>query len=329
MPKISVIVPVYNCEQYIEDCVDSILNQTFSDFELILVDDGSPDNSGKLCDELAGKHQNRIIVLHQHNQGQAAARNNGVKIARGEWLYFLDSDDKIHPNMLEKLYTAVTKSNVNIAMCSAVQREEAPCDFYADKKVDFTILEMSEENLLHLCKALKYYYWVVWGKLIHKSIYEKYPLTEGRIFEDNAIVCKWLYEAKKVALTDAQLYFYYTNTSGTTKKGFNEKHLDVLWAFREQIEFFDSLGYKKMLEHLCSCFFEESYNLYNRAKVKKADKKIFKSIKNSEIYIKNRYPEYVNLNYEKTLYYYKKTNMFKFYLIRIKNKLGLLNPKYR
>ena len=327
-PTISVIVPVYKCEEYLENCVNSILSQTFTDFEIILVDDGSPDSSGKICDDLAEKYDN-ITVLHQENQGQAAARNNGVKIARGEWLHFVDCDDSINPYLLEALYYAVTENNVKLAMCSAVQGEKPDEDFFNEKEVSFNTLTMTEDNILKLCKNEKYYYWVVWGKLIHKSIYEKYPLTEGRIFEDNAIVCKWLYEAKKVALTDAQLYFYYTNTSGTTKKGFSEKHLDVLWAFREQIEFFDSLGYKKMLEHLCSCFFEESYNLYNRAKVKKADKKIFKSIKNSEIYIKNRYPEYVNLNYEKTLYYYKKTNMFKFYLIRIKNKLGLLNPKYR
>ena len=106
-PVISVIIPVYKCEEYIEACVDSILNQTFSDFEIILVDDGSPDNSGKLCDELAEKHNN-ITVIHQKNQGQAAARNNGVKVSRGEWLHFVDCDDSLHPEMLESLY------NINV-----------------------------------------------------------------------------------------------------------------------------------------------------------------------------------------------------------------------
>ena len=132
MPLISVIVPVYNCEKYIEACVNSVLNQTFADFEIILVDDGSPDDSGKLCDQLAEKN-NKIVVLHQKNQGQAAARNNGVKIARGEWLNFLDSDDLIHPQMLERLYNAVIENNVNLAMCSAVQDEKLPDDFYAEK----------------------------------------------------------------------------------------------------------------------------------------------------------------------------------------------------
>ena len=171
MPEISVIIPVYKCEQYLEACVDSILNQTFSDFEIILVDDGSPDSSGKICDALAEKH-NKILVLHQENQGQAAARNNGVKIAHGEWLHFVDCDDSLHPQMLESLYNAVSEDNVKLAMCSAIQDESLPDDFNCHKNAKFEITQMTENNILNLCKNEKYYYWVVWGKLIHKFIYE-------------------------------------------------------------------------------------------------------------------------------------------------------------
>lgn len=322
MPLISVIVPIYKCEEYLETCVDSILNQTFTDFEIILVDDGSPDNSGKICDDLARKH-NKITVLHQENQGQAAARNNGVKIARGEWLHFVDSDDLIHPQMLESLYNAVIKNDVKLAMCSAVQDEKSPDDFYADKKVDFKNLEMNEDNFLHLCRDLKYYYWVVWGKLIHKSILQKYPLAEGRIYEDNAIVCKWLYEAKKVVLTDAPLYFYYVNTSGTTKKEFTKKHLDVLWAFKEQIDFFSSINFLKMTEHLAMYYFEISAYLYHRAKTENA-KELIPHIKEKEKEIKSLYSDYIKLNPKQKLYYYEKTNKPMFYITRLKRKLGLL-----
>ena len=100
MPKISVIVPVYNVEKYLRECLDSILVQTFTDFELILVNDGSQDSSGAICDEYAGKDK-RITIIHQENQGQAAARNNAIAIAKGEWIHFVDSDDVIHPQMLE------------------------------------------------------------------------------------------------------------------------------------------------------------------------------------------------------------------------------------
>lgn len=322
MPEISVIIPVYKSEEYIEACVDSILNQSFSDFEIILVDDGSPDNSGKICDALAEKH-NKITVLHQENQGQAAARNNGVKIARGEWLHFVDCDDSIHPQMLEALYNSVTQNNVKLAMCSAVQGEKTPDDFYADKKVEFKNFEMNEDNFLHLCKDLKYYYWIVCGKLIHKSILKNHPLTEGRIYEDNAVVCKWLYEAKKVALTHTPLYFYYVNTSSTTKKEFTKKHLDVLWAFKEQIDFFNSINFKKMTEHLATYYFEISAYMHYRAKTENA-KELIPYIKNKENEIKSLYSAYIKLDTKQKLYYYERTNKPMFYITRLKRKLGLL-----
>ncbi len=322
MPLISVIVPVYKCEEYLETCVDSILNQTFSDFEIILVNDGSPDSSGKICDVLAEKY-NKITVLHQENQGQAAARNNGVKIARGEWLCFVDCDDFVHHRILEALYNAVTENNVKLSMCSAIQGEESPPPFNASKEVNFKVLETTEDNILNLCKNEKYYYWVVWGKLIHKSIYEKYPLTEGRIYEDNAIVCKWLYEAKKVALTDAPLYFYYVNLSGTTKKEFTKKHLDILWAFKEQIDFFYSLNFKKMTKHLATYFFEISANMHYYAKTENA-KEMIPYIKDKEKEIKSLYSTYIKLDTKQKLYYYERTNKLMFYITRLKKKLGLL-----
>lgn len=321
-PRISVIIPVYKCEEYLENCVNSILSQTFSDFEIILVDDGSPDNSGKICDDLAEKYDN-ITVLHQENQGQAAARNNGVKIARGEWLYFVDCDDSINPYILAALYNAVTENNVKLAMCSAVQGDKPDEDFFNEKEVSFNALTMTEDNILKLCKNEKYYYWVVWGKLIHKSIYEKYPLTEGRIYEDNAIVCKWLHEAKTVAITDAPLYFYYINTTGTTKKAFTEKQLDVLWAFKEQIDFFHSLGYEKMTEYLATYYFEISANMLHRAKTENAEE-LIPYVKEKEKEIKALYSPYINLDAKQQLYYYEKTNKPMFYITRLKKKLGLL-----
>ena len=99
MPEISVIVPVYKAEAFLADCIDSILSQSFSDFEIILVDDGSPDNSGRICEDYAAKYEH-IHVLHQENQGQAAARNHALTHAQGQWICYVDSDDLIHPRML-------------------------------------------------------------------------------------------------------------------------------------------------------------------------------------------------------------------------------------
>ena len=319
-PKISVIVPVYKCEQYIHRCVNSILNQTFSDFELILVDDGSPDNCGEICEDYA-KKDFRVKVIHQVNGGQAAARNNGVKEAQGEWLHFVDSDDMIHPKTLEILYKTAIDNDVKLSMCSAFQGENIPDDFSKNFDITANILNMDEENIFHLCKNEKYYYWVVWGKLLHKSIFLKHPLTEGRIYEDNAIVCKWLHEAKKVAVIPSPLYFYYINTSGTTKNNFTEKQLDILWAFEEQISYFHSLDYEKMTEHLVSYYFEISANMHYRAKHEGNNKKHIKIIKEHKKHIEKTYSKYIHLDTEKKLYIYEKTNPFMFFVMRIKRKL--------
>ena len=319
-PKISVIVPVYKCEQYIHRCVNSILNQTFSDFELILVDDGSPDNCGKICEEYA-KKDFRVKVIHQVNQGQAAARNNGVKESQGEWIHFVDSDDMIHPKTLEILYKTAVDNDVKLSMCSAFQGENIPDDFSKNHNITANILNMDEENIFHLCKNEKYYYWVVWGKLLHKSIFLKHPLTEGRIYEDNAVVCKWLHEAQRVAVIPCPLYFYYINTSGTTKKDFTEKQLDILWAFEEQISFFHSLDYEKITEHLASYYFEISANMYYRAKHEGNNKKYIKTIKKHKKHIEKTYSKYIHLDTEKKLYIYEKTNPFMFFFMRIKRKL--------
>lgn len=117
MPQISIIVPVYKVEQYLHRCVDSILNQTFTDFELILVDDGSPDKSGQICDDYA-ENDSRIIVIHQANQGAATARNNGIKTAHGEYIGFVDSDDYISKNHFEYLVNTAIRENTDIVMCN-------------------------------------------------------------------------------------------------------------------------------------------------------------------------------------------------------------------
>jgi glycosyltransferase involved in cell wall biosynthesis len=119
MPKISIIVPVYKVEKYLRRCLDSIVAQTFTNWECILVDDGSPDNSGKICDEYAEK-DTRFRVIHQENQGVSAARNKGLDEAKGEWIGFVDSDDWIEPNMYEYLYSNAIKTKADVVICGFV-----------------------------------------------------------------------------------------------------------------------------------------------------------------------------------------------------------------
>ena len=262
MPEISVIVPVYNTGEFLAACIDSIRNQTFDHFEVLLVDDGSTDGSGKVCDKYA-EIDARIQVIHQENQGQAAARNRAVEQARGEWLCFIDSDDVVHPQMLERLYRAAIEGQVNLSMCSAVEASCIPENFFrAYGELSFTSTKMDEQRLISIYDGGAHRGWVIWGKLIRKEIVQNHPFTVGRIYEDNAVVCRWLVEAGTVSNIDDVLYFYRVNPQGTTKSGFRLKMLDSLWAIREIALFYGSHGYKKLKTKFCSMYMRMSPDYY-------------------------------------------------------------------
>ena len=245
MPEISVIVPVYKAENYLRACIDSILSQTFTDFEIILVDDGSPDRCGRICDEYAALYD-FVSVIHQENRGQAAARNHAMRYAKGAWFCFVDSDDLIHPQMLEQLYHAAVSGSAPISMCRMLEAPNLPEDFCENRPEQFTVLTMDEETLLSLHDADAYPAWVACAKLIRRELVEAYPFQEGRVFEDNEAVCHWVCDGGKLAAIEHPLYFYRTNEGSTTKSHFSIKKLDYLWALQSIIRYYDSLGYDRM-----------------------------------------------------------------------------------
>lgn len=250
MPKISVIVPVYNVEKYLYKCVNSILAQTFTDFELILINDGSQDSSGAICDEYAAKDK-RIITIHQENQGQATARNNAIAIAKGEWIHFVDSDDFIHPQMLEVLYSAVNETTL-ISMCGMIEGLEPPINFSESRSIKALQTHHLTDDVLFSFYSNNYSCWVVCAKLIKKEIIDKFPFVSGKIYEDTGVVYKWLNETQSIAVTDEPLYFYRLNPKSTTRKDFSLKKLDLLWALEEQIAYYKTKKYKKVLNLICS-----------------------------------------------------------------------------
>ena len=214
MPQISVIVPVYKVEPYLHKCVDSILAQTFTDFELILVDDGSPDNCGKICDEYAEK-DDRIIVIHQENGGLSAARNAGLDWvfanSNSEWIAFVDSDDYVADNYLELLYEAAKVNNADLAMCGFV---------YADSKgkiIDNTIhFEIKEYNRNESFKLLidKWATAIACNKLYKKDLLEKIRYPEKKIHEDEFVIHHLLYNKKKLVTVSEQPYYYFQREDG-------------------------------------------------------------------------------------------------------------------
>ena len=178
---ISVIVPIYKVEKYLHRCIDSVLAQTFTDFELILVDDGSPDNCGKICDEYAEK-DNRIHVIHKENGGLSDARNAGIDWAfansDSEWITFIDSDDWIHPKYLETLYNAVKETGCEISICGY---EETTGDSPKVDDINLQAVIVSTEDFFceHNVNAV-----VAWGKLYKKELFREIRYPVGKLHED-------------------------------------------------------------------------------------------------------------------------------------------------
>lgn len=239
MPKISVIVPVYKVEKYLHECVDSILAQTCSDFELILVDDGSPDSCGKICDEYAEKDP-RVLVIHQENQGVSAARNTALDVAKGEFIAFVDSDDYVSKYYLEILMQAMQK-DANITFCRHQRFEDgaAPQAFDETRKIHYETLD-SVSAVLALHDGSRGFLVSPWGKLFRATTIGHVRFPEGRIHEDQVFIPIVCYQAKQITACDAVLYFYRQRTGGITNNTFSPKRFDDIWAIDYCITYFES-----------------------------------------------------------------------------------------
>ncbi len=237
MPKISVIAPIYKVEPYLRRCVDSILAQTFKDFEVILVDDGSPDGCPAICDEYAEK-DSRVRVIHKENGGLSSARNAGIdwvsENSDSEWLCLIDSDDAIHPCYLEYLYRAALENNVKISVCDVYMTKEAD---YEPKNADYSVSTMSGMGFYMTNND-----WatIAVNKLYARDIFENYRYPVGRIHEDEFLTYKLLYRAKTVAWVDAQLYTYYRRDDSIMGK-YSIRRLDGIDAVKEQGDFFKGI----------------------------------------------------------------------------------------
>ncbi len=204
-PALSIILPVYKVEKYLPDCLNSLLAQTFSDYELICVNDGSPDNSRKILASYAEK-DSRIRIIDQENQGLSAARNAGIEVARGDYLYFIDSDDYAHPQLLEFLYRAVTENRADISCCGYVETNAAapknyPVHLYKQSKV-----KVYDHPLqVYLQKKIPV---VVWCKLYKRSLFEKVRFVPGIYFEDLVFSPEIMDQASRLVMLKDKLYYY-------------------------------------------------------------------------------------------------------------------------
>lgn len=249
-PLISVIIPVFNVEEYLDKCVESIISQTYENLEIILVDDGSPDNCPSICDNWA-KKDDRIRVIHKINGGLSDARNVGIDKASGEYLFFVDSDDYIAQDMIEKLYVALYENEADMSICNFKYVSEDNL-----KKFDNDNLPIKDEVLsgeyvlLNKIFEDKNWYWVVaWNKLYKKDLFDNIRYPFGKIHEDEFIIHQILFKCKKIACVSEMLYFYVQR---------NDSIMGNANSVSNKLDLVESLFHR-------SVFFANNVNLNSRA----------------------------------------------------------------
>lgn len=246
---ISIIVPIYNVHKYLKKCVNSIINQTYTNLEIILVDDGSIDNCGIICDEYAKKDK-RIKVIHKENGGLSDARNAGLEIANGKYVSFIDSDDYVSKNFIKKLYECCKKYNCDMAEANFIKIEKE-IELEEKEKFESRVIDNKEmlERLYILQDGINIRTVVVWNKLYKRKIVDKCKFPKGKIHEDEFFTYKVLYENNiKIAILDEILYYYRIRPGSITNQKFKISKLDAIEALEERIEYFKVKGEKKLYE---------------------------------------------------------------------------------
>ncbi len=249
-PKISIIVPIYNVEKYLEKCIQSILNQTFNDFELILVDDGSPDGCADICDKYQAV-DTRVQVIHKKNGGLSDARNAGLELARGDYIGFVDSDDFIAENMYELLYENIQNSHADIAICNYTRVDEQ--DNLIDKKDAYYIPDYrcyeQEEFVEEMVQEYGGYFVVTVNKLYKKEIFENLRFPIGKQHEDEFLIHRIIGKCHKIVCIKEVLYFYLQREGSIMNKKSSLGYMNFGEALIDRYHYTKEKGYVSWKEH--------------------------------------------------------------------------------
>lgn len=227
---ISVIVPIYRVEKFLPQCIESVLNQTFTDFELILVDDGSPDRCPAICDE-AAERDARVRVIHQANAGLSAARNAGIEVAHGAWLSFVDSDDYIAPQFYEKLYQTAQRTDADCVMCSVQNVDES------GKSIDSALMRVADEVktgqevLQKIGRDDVTPYLTAWNKLYRRKLFNTLRYPAGRQNEDVFVFAELFCQVQRAVCVAEPLYFYRKRIGSIMNSVVTLRNLDEMWAY--------------------------------------------------------------------------------------------------
>lgn len=248
---ISVVVPIYNVEQYLSRCIESILNQTYNNIEIILVDDGSSDSCPQICDKYKEKKEN-ILVVHQKNKGLSAARNTGIKLAHGKYICFVDSDDYINPNMLSVLHHNLVNYNCEISCCGHT-------DIYESGNINKNGKNVNKIEIYSSKEALRVYMYtqkidvVAWNKLYLKELFKDIAYEEGKLFEDHFTTYKLLDKAKRIVNTTQLLYYYCKRSNSIGGTAFSVKNYQLKEAIDIERKFILS-KYPDLIHDINICY---------------------------------------------------------------------------
>ncbi len=307
---VSIIVPIYKVEEYLPACIDSILKQTYSNLEIILVDDGSPDRCGFICDEYA-KEDSRIVVVHKENGGLSDARNAGLDIAKGEYLSFVDSDDIVHPEFINCLLNSALSYDADLVICD-INNFTNGNEISFHKIFDYPVKERNKS--FYYYSIYNYYskvepssnIVVAWNKLYKKSIWKNLRYPKGKLHEDIFVIHEVLANARKILRINVPLY-YYRQREGSIMSKLSERNIiDHSEAANKRIKFFEKFGDKRLSELSVNYYYSDLVNLSFNYKNKKANSIIKKS------FVKILINHNLSLKLKLKLFFCSMVNVFKF-----------------
>lgn len=318
-PLVSIIVPIYNVELYLDHCVQSIVDQTYKNLEIILVDDGSPDNCPAMCDSWAAK-DNRIKVIHKKNGGLSDARNAGLQIASGELISFIDSDDWVEPNFVQYLYGAMEETNAEIAECSTRYVTE-----------DGTVIKTRKagSGILDCITALRKLvledgvYQTVWNKLYRRELIQGIPFALGKYNEDEFWTYQVVERVQRLATVEMPLYNYLQRGTSIIGTGYNIRRLDGLEARFQRMQHlqkYDELATLTRQQFMLDCMWHLQCAL--RCLKNQEKKTTVETILSFKVKTPNVVQRDLTLNWKYQIWYVLFCN-FPVYTARIRNSLKI------
>lgn len=324
---VSVIVPIYKVEKYLRQCLDSIINQTYKNLEIILVDDGSPDNCPKICDEYARK-DDRIKVIHKENGGLSSARNAGLDICKGEYISFIDSDDYIDSHFFSSLVSKAQSENADIVQCDFVDFFDGDNDFNAvissNDKV-YSNLEMQKK----IFEPDGYRNVVVWNKIYKKYLFNKLRFPNGKINEDEFTTYINFDNSKIICVLGSKMYFYRKRENSIMGGRFNYRRFDAIEAYKCRVEYYERKKqnngeYKFLFKKSVEQLFEKTKEFYFMIQDSRLDNKkelldmLNSKIKSCSVFYNKS--NFITLNYKKVCFFSKAPWLY-FKMAKLKDKI--------